>query len=608
MNTQSSAPRPLRLLAAILLLCPSAAWAQVVAAPVAAPVAPPAAAFAAAQPLAASTVLLPLSTAEASLRFAEFFAAPWPDMKSLLPALPSLHDPAVARIYTEAVERLLKTPGNATLEPRRAFKLAVLRSPVLQAALPEKLREAVAAEQEKIDRQRWTKLSAEIEDTVSGWTAGEDAAVPFDPAPSPLGSANALVLAQPLGASVAADEGLGSRLFVALPSRVRSSLARRSPGLRAAQISSLSREIAALLPEESFAAMASLPQTSQDYIVGDMLPKAPEAAESAVREIARHPEWPDYMVNGARSDADKQAWFVRLADVKAKLEELASLQNEDDPARERAMVQLGLGVLHAFSYGFAGGLKHRHPDAGHDSLSGGDRAFADLATAHLRSALALFEGAGQEDAALLTRFLLGKHAINGRVAYSNPGLYERSGRKVPEEPEAFSYEALAGEMLSSVLSTLGPGAAGAGHKLRELYFETLYFMEMLGSSGREPDLNPFRLRGPRADPERRAQALRDLLTDYLLGAPAERIEAQLSAGHRYALIERLLGKLRWALQDLGDTRLRDALFEHPGRRLTYARLIEILIADADCERLRSISAALPGPGAVRALSGEAAGH
>ena len=73
-------------------------------------------------------------------------------------------------------------------------------------------------------------------------------------------------------------------------------------------------------------------------------------------------------------------------------------------------------------------------------MSGGNRDYADRATAHYKEALRLIEAQAGDDsqAANAVRYMLGKHALNAEIAYANPGEYSRSWEKIAPEPRPMS--------------------------------------------------------------------------------------------------------------------------------------------------------------------------
>ena len=342
---------------------------------------------------------------------------------------------------------------------------------------------------------------------------------------------------------------MAAKAFGILPHFVRSILARTSERSRLYQIQLLREEVARLLPSEAISFMAYMPQSSQDYLLDQL--------------------------HGSEfiSGAHQASWLKRLRQAHARLTELEALQADSTTSATRtelALTHLSLGIFHGFTYGFPDQVAQASIWSRGESLPDVDKA-----ARHYQQALGLLGKDLPTDsrAVLLTKFLLGKHAINAAHAYSNASLYTRDGIKIPPEPQAAEYEGLARRMLGDVLHAVEPRVPASPSNTPELYFEARFHLLKL-------------------DKGQRASALERLLFDVLSGSSPGWVEAQLHS--RYGLIFRLIQDLRWAGYDSRAMLRSLALFDIeamiggnvPG--LTYHELIRRLVEEGSCEELRPL--------------------
>jgi hypothetical protein len=349
-----------------------------------------------------------------------------------------------------------------------------------------------------------------------------------------------------------------------VPAIFRRTLAKVNPKIKKEHIDVLLAEVRELIPPEAAAWMAYIPQTSHDYLLGE-LPKK----ESFVDENGKF--------DSKKYDDHKAEWGAKSIKAIQKLREVRGLLQADPQSDERdsllATIHLSLGIILGFTYGFEAVLVHG-VSAWQTAIIPADGPFLKEATESYQSALEIFNRLGANKKYLtLIQFLLGKHAQNGIHAHSNGGIYKFDGTPMLEDSEAHEYLNLADTNLKEVVESLSSSAG-----FNPILFEAKFHLIEVGLwpnrflVHRHPELMG------RDNIEYRNK-LEMLFSEFLASAPKSWVEKDMKSS--YGITLRLVNHLRWAYQDEHGSPLWSALWSvgdsiRRGGSITYDEMLSRL--------------------------------
>jgi hypothetical protein len=365
--------------------------------------------------------------------------------------------------------------------------------------------------------------------------------------------------------------------------RVGWALANRYSFARDLRIRKLQTEVSELLPPEVSQFMAMMPQVSYSYLLDD-LPALDSVQRKSEAELKGSIDW-------EHRYAHQEEWTQRIGDARKKLVEILELQKLNDSKEDKlnlALTRLSLAILYSFSYGFEDSVDKGLPPWVTNFNPGSDGNFVEAATQNYLEALKELEESFPKNSipVAFTKFLLGKHALNGLQAFSNAGRYTFGGRKIPPLPRAYEYLGLSREMLSSVIENFSPIVKNRMipfGKVHEVYFESLY---QLSELGRWEGMLKFPQMTD-GDISRVKDAAQKALVELFMTAPSEWVLKNVRTHH--GLIDRLLGQTLWDYSLDRSKRDRiNSLTDKRAANYSYQDIVRILIDDVDLVELKPL--------------------